>query len=104
MSLSIEHEAPIELCREHPEVVPAILHHLLKVPLPYISRIRVTDPNTRAILPTGKRSDAAVIMEDNGHPVLAAIWSPRARLTPASGSRGPSTSPTCTPRCAVTPI
>jgi hypothetical protein len=78
----MEHEAPVELCREHPDVVPAILHHLLKVPLPYFSHVRVTDPNTRALVATGKRSDAAVILEDGKRPVLAAILEPQGKIDP----------------------
>ncbi len=78
----MEHEAPIELCREHPEVVPAILMHLLKVKLPYFSRVRVTDPGTRTLVPTGQRSDAAVVLEDNGKPVVAAILEPQGRIDP----------------------
>ena len=47
MSLTMEHEAPIELCREHPEVVPALLRKLLHLPVPPYSRVRVTDPGAR---------------------------------------------------------
>src|SRR5207245_469392 len=83
MSLSMEHEGPVELFRAHPEVVPVILEHVLKVPLPYFSRVRVTDPNTRAIVPTGKRSDSAVVLEDNGRVVLAAIVEPQGQVSEA---------------------
>ena len=78
----MEHEAPIELCREHPEVVPAILQQLLKVPLPAYTRVRVTDPNTRALVATGQRCDAAVLLEDNDQPVLAAILEPQGGVDP----------------------
>src|SRR5579883_514559 len=82
MPLTMEHEAPIELCREHPEVVPALLQRILKVPLPYYSRPRVVDPATRAVIPTGQRSDVAVLLEDNGRAVLGAILEPQGRPDP----------------------
>ena len=80
MSLSMDHQAPIELCREHSEVVPAIVNRLLQEPLPYYSKVRVTDPNTRTLVASGKRSDAAVILEDNGRPVLGAILEPQGSI------------------------
>lgn len=83
MSLSIEHEAPIELCREHPEVISDLLRELLQVRLPAYSRVRMTDPNTRAVLPTGQRSDAAVVFEDQDRPVLAAILEPQGSIDKA---------------------
>lgn len=82
MALSIEHEAPIELCREHPEVIPALLEHIIKVRLPYYSRVRVTDPGTRVAVPTGKRSDAAVVLEDRGRAVLGVVLEPQGAIDP----------------------
>lgn len=77
MSLSMEHEAPIELCREHPEVVPVLLARYLHVELPAYSRVRFSDPNTRTVLPTGQRSDASIILEDDDRPVLGIILEPQ---------------------------
>ena len=80
MSLSFEHEAPIELCREHPELVPAILIKLLNLELPRFTAARVTDPGTRPVMPTGQRSDLSVILVDGEVPVAAAIFEPQRQV------------------------
>lgn len=78
----MDHEAPIELFREHPEVVPTLLSRLLHVELPYFSDVRVTDPGTRTVVATGKRSDAAVVLLDGKRPVLGAILEPQGKIDP----------------------
>lgn len=73
MSLSMGHQAPIELCREHPEVIPVVLSRYLHLELPAYSRVRFADPNTRAVVATGHRCDAAIILEDGDRPVLGVV-------------------------------
>ena len=77
MSLSIEHEAPIELCREHPQVVISILTKLLHITLPPFSSLRVTDPNSRQTQATGYRSDNAFLFEQQDTPVVAVVIEPQ---------------------------
>lgn len=77
MSLSIEHEAPIELCCEHPQVVLSILTKLLHLQVPAFSSLRVTDPNSRQTKVTGYRSDNAFIFEQQDKPVVAVVIEPQ---------------------------
>lgn len=73
MALSIHHEAPLELCARHPELVPDLLRRLCGQTLPSYSALRLTPATFNQTVAQEFRADQALVCEQDGQPVLAVV-------------------------------
>ena len=73
MPLSIEHEAPLELCSRHPELVPELLRRLCGQEVPTFSSVKLAPASFNQTVAQEFRADRALICENEGKPVLAVV-------------------------------
>ncbi len=63
MPVSIEHEAPLELLKRFPELLPRLLREQLGRPIPLGARLRPVSENHNITVAQELRSDSAVVLE-----------------------------------------
>lgn len=73
MSLSIEHEAPLQVCDQHPAVVASLLERLIGQPLPAFDELRMEPADFTQTVAKEYRADRALVFLRAGRPVLAVI-------------------------------
>jgi hypothetical protein len=73
MSLSIEHQAPLEICDQHPTLVASLLEKILGEPLPAFDELRMQSADFTQTVAKEFRADRALIFLKTGKPVLAVI-------------------------------
>ncbi|WP_394838354.1 hypothetical protein LVJ94_15750 [Pendulispora rubella] len=71
--VSREHEAPILLVRERPELVAELLRDWLAVVVPSHSEARVEAADFTQVFPVEFRADAVVTLRQDGQPVMGII-------------------------------
>lgn len=64
--LSIAHEAPLEVLRKVPELVPALLRESLGLELPSFTAASRTDSDFTQARPAPFRADLAITLHDSG--------------------------------------
>lgn len=73
MSLSIQHEAPLEVCDQHPRVVASLLTLLLSEELPAYDELRMEPADFTQTVAKEYRADRALVFLRRKRPVLAVI-------------------------------
>ena len=73
MSLSIQHEAPLEICDQHPRVVASLLDLLLGAELPVYDELRMEPADFTQTVAKEYRADRALVFLRRKRPVLAVI-------------------------------
>jgi hypothetical protein len=73
MSLSIQHEAPLEVCDRHPRVVASLLTLLLSEELPRYDELRMEPADFTQTVAKEYRADRALVFLRSKRPVLAVI-------------------------------
>jgi hypothetical protein len=73
MSLSIAHEAPLQICDHHPRVIASLLEQLTIDPLPEFDELRMDPADFTQTVAKEYRADRALVFLRNNQPVLAVI-------------------------------
>ncbi len=79
--LSVTHEAPLELIRQHPALAVELLQAMTGVPLPAEPGIRPGPNGLNAVIPAEFTADSVVVVSDpaSGEPVVVIVIEPQGR-------------------------
>lgn len=73
MPVSTEHEAPLELFRRYPELVPRLLRDVFSAPMPERITVREVPASFNQTPVPERRSDGALVLEDDGGRPVAGV-------------------------------
>lgn len=73
MPVTAEHEAPLELFRRYPELVPSLLRQVFHAPMPERVRVRDVPSTFNQVTVQELRSDGALVIEDESGTPLAGV-------------------------------
>ena len=84
MTVTLEHEAPLELLERFPDLLPSLLREQLGRPVPLGARLRPVSENHNIPVVQELRSDGAFVLDliPGQPPVCAAILEPQRRIDP----------------------
>jgi hypothetical protein len=83
---SIQHEALVEMFRQHPGLAAVVLSDHLGVRVPAYRQVRSESPDLNDTTPTERRADAIVaLVDDTGTPILGVVV--EIQLRPAEEKR-----------------
>ncbi|WP_394821198.1 hypothetical protein [Pendulispora albinea] len=68
-----EHEAPLLLLREHPELVAELLRDLLGVAVPAHTEARIEQADFTQVFPAAFRADLVMTLRQGGRPVMGIV-------------------------------
>ena len=57
MPVTFDHEVPIDLCRQQPDLIPILLREIFHLEVPGYSSIRAEDPNVPQLAPEDYRAE-----------------------------------------------
>jgi hypothetical protein len=102
-TLTVTHEAPLELIRQHPSLALELVRATLNVPLPESLEARLGPTDLNYVVPAQFTADSVITLHDpaTGEPALAVIVEPQGRDTPISSTPGRPTSPTSAARLSA---
>jgi hypothetical protein len=80
-TLTVAHEAPLELIRQHPALAIDLVQAMTSVPLPAGGRARLGPTDASSVVPAQFTADSVVIIDDpgTGQPVLVVVVEPQGR-------------------------
>jgi hypothetical protein len=80
-TLTVTHEAPLELIRQHPDLAVDLVRAMTGVPVPDDARADLGPTSLNAVVPAEFTADSVVIVSDpaTGKPVLVIVVEPQGR-------------------------
>jgi hypothetical protein len=80
-TLTVTHEAPLELIRQHPSLAVELVRATLSIPLPEDLEARLGPTDLNNVVPAQFTADSVITLHDpeTGEPVLVAIIEPQGR-------------------------
>jgi hypothetical protein len=79
-TLSVTHEAPLELVRQHPPLAVELLKAVTHLDLPDAADVRLGPASLNAVVPVEFRADAVVVVSDDaGRPAYVIVIEPQGR-------------------------
>jgi hypothetical protein len=80
-TLTVTHEAPLELIRQHPALAVDLVQAMTSVPVPAGGRARLGPTDANSIVPAQFTADSTVIVDDpaTGRPALVIVVEPQGR-------------------------
>jgi len=80
-ALTIAHEAPLELIRQHPDLAIDLVRAMTSVPVPSGGRARLGPTDANSVVPAQFTADSVVIVDDpgTGMPALVIVVEPQGR-------------------------
>jgi hypothetical protein len=80
-NLTVTHEAPLELIRQHPDLAVDLLQAMTSVPVPAGGRARLGPTDASSVVPAQFTADSVVIVDDpdTGRPALVIVVEPQGR-------------------------
>jgi hypothetical protein len=80
-TLTVTHEAPLELIRQHPDLAVDLVRAMTGVPVPDDARADLGPTSLNAVVPAEFTADSVVIVSDRtaGKPVLVVVVEPQGR-------------------------
>jgi hypothetical protein len=80
-TLTITHEAPLELIRQHPGLAVDLVQAMTSVPVPAGGRARLGPTDANSVVPAEFTADSVVIVDDpgTGQPALVIVIEPQGR-------------------------
>jgi hypothetical protein len=79
-TLSVTHEAPLELVRQHPPLAVELLKAVTHLDLPDAVNVRLGPTSLNAVVPAEFRADAVVtVYDDTGQPAYVIVIEPQGR-------------------------
>jgi hypothetical protein len=94
--LSVTHEAPLELIKQHPALAVDLLRAVTGTPLRAGLDVRLASTSLNTVTPVQYSADSVVVVSDpdTGETLVAIIVEPQAATRRRRSSPGRSTSPT----------
>jgi hypothetical protein len=80
-TLTVTHEAPLELIRQHPDLAVELVQAMTSVPVPVGGRARLGPTDVNSVVPAQFTADSVVIVDDpaTGQPALVIVVEPQGR-------------------------
>jgi hypothetical protein len=80
-TLSVTHEAPLELIRQHPDLAVDLVQAMTSVPVPVGGRVHLGPTDANSVVPAQFTADSVVIVDDpgTGQPALVIVVEPQGR-------------------------
>jgi hypothetical protein len=80
-TLTVTHEAPLELIRQHPSLAVELVRATLSIPLPEDLEARLGPTDLNNVVPAQFTADSVITLHDpgTGEPVLVVIIEPQGR-------------------------
>jgi hypothetical protein len=80
-TLTVTHEAPLELIRQHPDLAVDLVQAMTDVPVPAGGRARLGPTDANSVVPAQFTADSVVIVDDplTGRPALVIVVEPQGR-------------------------
>jgi hypothetical protein len=80
-TLTVTHEAPLELIRQHQDLAVDLVQAMTSVPVPAGGRARLGPTDANSVMPTQFTADSVVIVDDpgTGRPALVIVVEPQGR-------------------------
>lgn len=80
-TLTVTHEAPLELIRQHPHLAVDLVQAMTSVPVPARARARLGPTDANSVVPAQFTADSVVIVDDPGtsQPALIIVIEPQGR-------------------------
>ena len=80
-TLTVTHEAPLELIRQHPSLAAELVRATLSIPLPEDLEARLGPTDLNNVVPAQFTADSVITLHDpgTGSPVLVVIIEPQGR-------------------------
>jgi hypothetical protein len=80
-TLTVTHEAPLELIRQHPDLAVDLVRAMTSVPVPNGGRVRLGPTDANSVVPAQFTADSVVVVDDpgTGQPALVIVIEPQGR-------------------------
>src|SRR5579862_3255826 len=80
-TLTVAHEAPLELIRQHPDLAIDLVRAMTSVPVPVGGHARLGPTDVNSVVPAQFTADSVVIVDDpgTGQPTLVIVIEPQGR-------------------------
>jgi hypothetical protein len=80
-TLTVTHEAPLELVRQHPDLAIDLVRAMTSVPVPAGGRARLGPTDANSVVPAQFTADSVVVVDDpaTGRPALVIVIEPQGR-------------------------